>query len=115
MASADPAVVARLIACLASTVEDGAINVNVVVEPPAGANQTAAASTVTANGSTTDDIYGSVTFYAPTTNSTNPTVLGVTLTPGQTLTISADPGRGLDSIAYTAAATAALVILTVTK
>lgn len=34
MASADPAVVAREIACLASTVADGAINVNVVSEDP---------------------------------------------------------------------------------
>lgn len=104
---------------LASTVidvgGDPAINVNVVSSGGLTGNQTAARVRVVANGSTTDDIYGSVTFFSVLANTVTPTVAGVALEPGRSVSFNGDPGRGLDAIAYTAGATSILEINTVTK
>lgn len=80
-----------------------------------GEIQTPATTTVAANGSTTADAYVTVSFGAPLANSTNPTVQGAALTPGHVVTFSANPGSSLAAIAYTASATANLVIRTITK
>lgn len=113
---ASPERILQALLCLSSTVEDGSINVTITgSDIPVGANQTAARSRVTTNGSTADDTFGSVTFFSVLTNTVNPTVAGVDLEPGRSISFNADALRGLNAIAYTAGATSVLEINTVTK
>ncbi len=72
-------------------------------------------SIVSTAGSVAANTFQSVTFYTPTSNTTNATILGQSVPPGVTLTFSGAPGRkNASAFAYTASATANIYILTTT-
>jgi archaellum component FlaF (FlaF/FlaG flagellin family) len=87
MASADPAVVARAIQCLASTVENGAVNVNVLIVDAISGISTPDGDVANDGDVVVPDGWSAFTIVnSPSSTSNVTTSLGNTIFPGMSLT-----------------------------